>query len=142
MRCFGRQNMNDYKELISTLRTHAEYCDMPFSWMNDAYNDAADAIEHLVKERDEWKTLGSLANKRAEDYREMRRQRDKAIKERDAAIEDIACLANDPNVPAESLCKKFTNHGCCCYNYYTGEQVRDCTGFEWRGVREVEHEAD
>lgn len=103
--------MNDYKELISTLRTHAEYCDMPFSWMNDAYSDAADAIEQLVRERD-------------------------------AAVEDIACLANDPNVPAESLCKKFTNHGCCCYNYFTGEQVRDCIGFEWRGVREAEHEAD
>lgn len=42
--------MNDYKELISTLRTHAEYCDMPFSWMNDSYEEAANAIEQLVKE--------------------------------------------------------------------------------------------
>lgn len=79
-------------------------------------------------------------------YKQLLREATNAIvqlvKERDAAIEDIACLANDPNVPAESLCKKFTNHGCCCYNYYTGEQVRDCTGFEWRGVREAEHEAD
>lgn len=129
--------MNDYKELIGDigdlLITHPSE-----TLCKRLLKQAADSIEQLVKERDEWKTLGEFANKRAEDYREMRHQRDKAIKERDAAIADIACLANDPNIPAESLCKKFTNHGCCCYNYYTGEQVRDCTGFEWRGAKEVE----
>lgn len=131
--------MNDYKELIGELR---EQCSrMDYDCCELAFRSAV-AIEQLVKERDEWKTLGSLANKRAEDYREMRRQRDKAIKERDAAIADIACLVNDPNVPAESLCKKFTNHGCCCYKYYTGEQVRDCTGFEWRGVQEADDEKE
>lgn len=122
--------MNDYKELISTLRTHAEYCDMPFSWMNDSYEEAADAIEHLVKERDEWKTLGSLANKRAEDYREMRRQRDKAIKERDAAVEDLK------------------DHGRNCKTcLHGGRGKNDCLDreevpckWEWRGVMDIEHE--
>lgn len=37
-------------ELVKTLRTHAEYCDMPFSWMNEAYEQAADAIEALMQE--------------------------------------------------------------------------------------------
>ena len=129
--------MTNYKELIGDIKV-CLIAQPSEALCKRLLREAVNAIEHLIKERDEWKTLGSLANKRAEDYREMRRQRDKAIKERDAAIADIAYLANDPNVPAESLCKKFTNHGCCCYNYYTGEQVRDCTGFEWRGVQEAE----
>lgn len=44
--------MEDYKELIERLRTHSEYADLPFSWQNEAYAKAADAIEQLVKERD------------------------------------------------------------------------------------------
>lgn len=57
--CFS---LPDAAELVTTLRNHAEYCDMPFSWMNEAYAQAADAIEQLLAEnaklkaeRDEYK---------------------------------------------------------------------------------------
>lgn len=96
-----------------------------------------DAIEQLVRERDEWKTLGSLANKRAEDYREMRRQRDKAIKECDAAVADFRLVANN-------CFEDYVFCACCCCkknDTCNGQPATGCE-FEWRGVREVEHEAD
>lgn len=104
--------MNDYKELIALLNG---------AMMITASNGKIEKADLFCKAADAIEQL---------------------VKERDAAIADIACLVNDPNVPAESLCKKFTNHGCCCYNYYTGEQVRDCTGFEWRGVQEADDEKE
>lgn len=105
--------MHDYKKLIDNLRYWASGCDRT--------NRGCQVCLYLYEAADAIEQL---------------------VKERDAAIADIACLVNDPNVPAESLCKKFTNHGCCCYKYYTGEQVRDCTGFEWRGVQEADDEKE
>lgn len=113
--------MNDYKELIENLRMagrwikHADGSEETYLLSVNDCVEIADAIEQLVKERDEqnnyiaelheeaanlieeldsernsfelvtklhqlkkerdeWKTLGELANKRAEDYREMHRQ--------------------------------------------------------------------
>lgn len=122
--------MNDYKELIGDIG------DLLIAHPSETLckrllKQAANAIEQLVKERDEWKTLGSLANKRAEDYREMRRQRDKAIKERDAAIADLkeycdcdVCKNNNDECLNNGLCKKCS----------VGKSTRHY--WEWRGVKE------
>lgn len=135
--------MTDYKELIEMLRRYSQ--DLVAYKLGCAFADAvdaaADAIEQLVKERDEWKTLGSLANKRAEDYREMRRQRDKAIKERDAAIADLKinwlC----------AVCKNrvVTKEWMACKNkdfYEAPCGAPTCLNFEWRGVQEDNDEID
>lgn len=155
--------MNDYKELIGDIgdclighpsealckRVLREAADAIERLCTDAArleaeNRAkeqyiAETIGRVIIERDEWKTLGLLANKRAEDYREMRRQRDKAIKERDAAVADLKinwlC----------AVCKNrvVTKEWMACKNkdfYEAPCGSPTCLNFEWRGVREVEDE--
>lgn len=114
--------MNDYKELIGDI-SDCLIAQPSEAVCKRVLREAADAIEQLVKERDEWKTLGSLANKRAEDYREMRRQRDKAIKERDAVVAEIPKNCNT------------------CGRFFWDKDCVECK-WEWRGVQEAEHEAD
>ena len=145
--------MNNYKELVASLREEAEAVqavewDIPICTSNHIA-EAADVIEQdneiiaslqreiveTAKERGQWMTLGHLANKRSEDYREMRRQRDKAIKERDAAIADLKvnwlC----------AVCKKrvVTKEWKHCDNkdfYEAPCEATTCLNFEWRGVGE------
>lgn len=158
----GADGMNDYKDLIGKLREIEKYGnggdDRFIGALIDTKTakDAADALEQLAsytdlcekeceaaekyikkleKDRDDWKTLGELANKRAEDYRDMRHQRDEAIKERNAAIADISSLA---------LKRKFTFCDCCKNEnslkcVYCTDYLFTKPKFEWRGVREVEH---
>ena len=95
--------MSDYKELCASLREEAEAV-QAIEWeipicTDNHIREAADVIEHLsaevdrlTKERDQWKMLGELANKRAEDYREMRRQRDNAAECNARLIADVARL--------------------------------------------------
>ena len=66
--------MNDYKELIELLAHPADGRDNA-----DIMISAADAIEHLVKERDEWQNR----------YYEQSRKRFQFEQERDAAVDDL-----------------------------------------------------
>lgn len=162
----GADGMNDYKDLIGKLREIEKYGnggdDRFIGALIDTKTakDAADALEQLTsytelcekeceaaekyikkleKDRDEWKTLGEFANKRAEDYREMRRQRDKAIKERDAAIAEIdgVCLncAHSRRYNGEEMCEYIEE---CSFS----EKDKNPSKWEWREVREVERETD
>ena len=143
--------MNEYKELISKLREIEKYGngqdDRFIGALIDTKTakDAADALEQLTsytelcekeceaaekyikkleKDRDEWKTLGEIANKRAEDYREMRRQRD-------AAIADLkSCCAYNSDC---AFCKHYFSDDAAQFC----EEGDSCGNWEWRGVREV-----
>lgn len=129
--------MNDHKELIGDigdlLITHPSE-----TLCKRLLKQAADAIEQLAKECDEWKTLGSLANKRAEDYREMRRQRDKAIKERDAAIADLKNIVH--NMGNACICDYCI--GCVSNGFREGCKTDDGDRWEWRGVQEDDNEKE
>lgn len=130
--------MEDYKELIALLEGACMFKITEMTeeslYKVELFTQAADAIEELVKERDEWKTLGSLANKRAEDYREMRRQRDKAIKERDAAIADLTSIVHDMG----NTCICDYCIGCVSNGFREGCKTDDGDRWEWRGTQEVE----
>ena len=165
--------MNNYKELVFALRSkesrdNRELLDAAADVIEqqkaelerlEAENRAkeqyiAETIGKVIKERDEWKTLGELANKRAEDYREMRRQRDKAIKERDELKEvNILLKANcdhfkrerdaaiaDLKTVALNCHEDYTFSACfaCEHNSTCNGQPSSECEFEWRGVQEVE----
>lgn len=114
--------MEDYKELIEILR------DDEFCGILDYIDDAADAIEQLVKER---KTL-------KRNFATVVKDCDKLVKERDAAVAD---LKNNGDC---SFCKHeqvpIDNEPCnsCMYNGYES----NFSNFEWRGVQEDNDEID
>lgn len=107
--------MNDYKELINKLRNACEWCNgsTPHCKVYKNMQQAADAIEQLVKERDA------------------------ARKERDVAVADIKkcwlCASCRNHIESKEWC--------FCYHFdpeMDSDGCTTCENYEWRGVQECE----
>lgn len=110
--------MNDYKELVFNLMFLAKYCHSEYNdlCVDDELKKAADAIEQLVKERDELTTKCCR----------LEQERDAAVADlKEAILGDVGeCFA----------CKHRNDVGCGAYS--------DGECWEWRGVQENNDEAD
>lgn len=123
--CFSLPNA---AELVEMLRNHAEYCDMPFSWMNEAYAQAADAIEALLAEnvklkaeRDDWRQKYLSSEVDATNLTGLLMQ----------AVADLKSIAP---------CQKCKHFG---VNQMTCDALEKCLygeeqAWEWRGVPKEE----
>lgn len=135
--------MNDYKELIGELKEKCPdrdygYCELAFR--------ASDAIEQLVKERNDNKEKSAQWRR---DYlflmelnEELYKELGKVRKERDAAVTAI-------NTIRYAFIEHDSNAGCCgCKNNTFGHDKSVCAGctlndnWEWRGVQEDNDEID
>lgn len=123
--------MNDYKELIELLAHPADGRDNA-----DIMISAADAIEQLVKERDDEREAADEWQHR---YVELATKCSQLEKERDAAVKDM-----------NTLCSTFADICSFCKNdsRNDGDVCVKCKGtdwlefWEWRGVQEDNDEID
>lgn len=112
--------MNEYKKLIAILRDD-EFCES-LDYKHYFYvGNAADAIERLMKERDDF---AEVADEWQHDYFELVGKTEQLKRERDAAVDDLEAFSDC------TQCKHYKKSSCCedC-NY-------DYSKFEWRGVKE------
>lgn len=118
--------MNDYKELIKELKRNGLSNGSRLGHHSGLCDDAADAIEQLVKERKELKEVSLLLKANCDHFK----------RERDAAIADLkSVLAGAEDINVCLYCKHREEDGQCHHecHFYTREW-----GWEWRGAREVE----
>lgn len=113
--------MNDYEKLIKQLRCGTCADNVPLSM-----SKAANAIEQLTKERDEFHDVSLF---QAEEIGHMLGSINKLRIERDAAVEDLKTVCQHYNI--SNICDMCSGKHCRI-------NVLDSGGckWEWRGVQE------
>ena len=128
--------MNDYKDLIEDLRlglTCGPY--RAVTVLKSMLSEAADAIEQLVKERDDEREAADEWQHR---YFELARKCSQLEKERDAAVADLTNIVHDMG----NTCICDYCIGCVSNGFREGCKTDDGDRWEWRGVQEDDDEKE